>query len=88
MSYGYTELENNNQMSLASSMVADLSLQTPNVEYSSTSIKKEILVRLTDLTGPAHFSPDISESGGCRNRNCGDGACGQTEDGGQRSGYG
>ena len=50
MSYGYSELENNNQMSLASSMVGDLSLQTPNVEYSSTSIKKEILVSLTDLT--------------------------------------
>ena len=37
-------------MSLATSMVGDLSLQTPNVEYSSTSLKKEILVRLTDLT--------------------------------------
>ena len=48
VSYGYSELENNNQMSLASSVVGDLSLQTPNVEYSSTSLKKEILV--SDLT--------------------------------------
>ena len=48
VSFGYSELENNNQMSLASSVVGDLSLQTPNVEYSSTSLKKEILV--SDLT--------------------------------------
>ena len=47
VSYGYSELENNNQMSLTTSMVGDMSLQTPNVEYSSTSIKKEILVSRT-----------------------------------------
>ena len=46
VSYGYSELENNNQVSLTSSMVGDISLQTPNVEYSSTSIKKEFAVWL------------------------------------------
>ena len=51
-------------MSLASSMVGDVSLQTPNVEYSSTSLKREILVRLTQLTcdDPADMWPDISDS--------------------------
>merc|ERR1712002_251337 len=42
VSYGYTELENNNQVSMTSS-TCDMALQTPNVEYSSTSIKKEIV---------------------------------------------
>merc|ERR1719431_278172 len=40
VSYGYTELENNNQVSMTSS-TCDMALQTPNVEYSSTSIKKQ-----------------------------------------------
>ena len=67
VSYGYSELENNNQMSMTSSMATDLSLQTPNVEYSSTSIKKEILVRSEWLTRhvrtvPADICPDFSES--------------------------
>ena len=44
VSYGYSELENNNQMSMTSSQIGDVALQTPNVEYSSTSIKKEIVV--------------------------------------------
>ena len=44
MSYGYSELENNNQVSMTSSQAGDMTLQTPNVEYSSTSIKKEIVV--------------------------------------------
>ena len=43
VSYGYTELENNNPVSMTSS-TCDMALQTPNVEYSSTSIKKEIVV--------------------------------------------
>eukprot|EP00092_Neocalanus_flemingeri_P028350 GFUD01030787.1.p1 GENE.GFUD01030787.1~~GFUD01030787.1.p1 ORF type:complete len:1108 (+),score=232.96 GFUD01030787.1:653-3976(+) len=42
VSYGYTELENNNQVSMTSS-TCDMALQTPNVEYSSTSIRKEIV---------------------------------------------
>jgi len=42
VSYGYSELENNNQVSMTSS-TCDMALQTPNVEYSSTSIKKEIV---------------------------------------------
>jgi len=42
VSYGYTELENNNPVSMTSS-TCDMALQTPNVEYSSTSIKKEIV---------------------------------------------
>ena len=45
VSYGYSELENNNQVSMTSS-TCDMALQTPNVEYSSTSIKKEIVVSL------------------------------------------
>ena len=42
VSYGYSELENNNQLSLTNS--GEGGLQTPNVEFSSVSIKKEILV--------------------------------------------
>jgi len=42
VSYGYTELENNNPVSMTSS-TCDMALQTPNIEYSSTSIKKEIV---------------------------------------------
>merc|ERR1719234_2728988 len=41
VSYGYSELENNNQLSLTNS--GEAGLQTPNVEFSSVSIKKEIL---------------------------------------------
>merc|ERR1719362_1700446 len=41
VSYGYSELENNNQLSLSNS--GEGGLQTPNVEFSSVSIKKEIL---------------------------------------------
>jgi len=41
VSYGYSELENNNQLSLSNS--GEAGLQTPNVEFSSVSIKKEIL---------------------------------------------
>merc|ERR1719264_1354774 len=41
VSYGYSELENNNQLSLSNS--GEGGLQTPNVEFSSISIKKEIL---------------------------------------------
>ena len=41
VSYGYSELENNNQSSMASTMCGDMALQTPGVEYSSTSIKRE-----------------------------------------------
>ena len=44
VSYGYSELENNNQSSMASTMCGDMALQTPGVEYSSTSIKREIVV--------------------------------------------
>jgi len=38
VSYGYSELENNNEISIS----CEGGLQTPNVEYSSTSIKKEL----------------------------------------------
>merc|ERR1719348_471235 len=41
VSYGYSELENNNSQCIG--IEGDMSLQTPNVEYSSTSIKKEIV---------------------------------------------
>ena len=44
VSYGYSELENNNQSSMAGTMCGDMALQTPGVEYSSTSIKREIVV--------------------------------------------
>ena len=83
MSYGYSELENNNQMSLTSSMVGDMSLQTPNVEYSSTSIKKEILV---SEWRESLLKPHCDTSDSWRGR--GGWESDQTEDGGQRSGYG
>ena len=47
VSYGYSELENNNSQCIG--IEGDMSLQTPNVEYSSTSIKKEIVVRILFL---------------------------------------
>ena len=45
VSYGYSELENNNPSSVTSGMVGDVSLQTPGLEYSAPSFKREIVVR-------------------------------------------
>lgn len=44
VSYGYSELENNNPSSVTSAMVGDVSLQTPGLEYSAPSFKREIVV--------------------------------------------
>lgn len=57
VSYGYSELENNNPSSVTSAMVGDVSLQTPGLEYSAPSFKREIVVsgKFNLLKPPAVF---------------------------------
>ena len=44
VSYGYSELENNNPVSVTSAVAGDVSLQTPGIEFCPPSIKREIVV--------------------------------------------
>ena len=44
VSYGYSELENNNPTSVTSGMVGDVSLQTPGIEFNAPPFKREIVV--------------------------------------------
>ena len=43
VSYGYSELENNNQTAIITTPGVEFGVQTPNVEYSMSSIKNEMV---------------------------------------------